>query len=309
MKITVPTQAAKHGGRYGMQVAILHAFSKNFHAQFSLPHFMSRMAHSAYTGRSHLTRSARLLSACGPSWSVPPPGLSTSTQAVCTCRVHITGISSPFGPRWPRRGRSPRRCVLLKNCAGAPFLARASLDAHGVRTCIRTCRMRLVYMGVHALGGLPRRGRRVRVGGRRLDHPQLGVAAHRDELRRQQSHPRSPAQICPGVNTPRAPCALGCQLGPLTSPCTWVVPTVGLHVALAQGARDPDRLPRRRISRHICLRTRHLSPHRTLEAPRVPYSSPCDLVACCARCLLRSWLAALRHIAPVRRAAGRHPAL
>ena len=48
MKITVPTQLAKHGGRYGMQVAINRAFSKNFHAQFSLPHFMPRMEHSAY---------------------------------------------------------------------------------------------------------------------------------------------------------------------------------------------------------------------------------------------------------------------
>ena len=35
MKITVPTQLAKHGGRYGMQVAIVKAFSKNFHAQVS----------------------------------------------------------------------------------------------------------------------------------------------------------------------------------------------------------------------------------------------------------------------------------
>ena len=48
MKITVPTQLAKHGGRYGMQVSIVRAFSKNFHAQFSLPHFMPRMDHSAY---------------------------------------------------------------------------------------------------------------------------------------------------------------------------------------------------------------------------------------------------------------------
>ena len=38
MKITVPTQLARHGGRYGMQISIIHAFSKNFHAQFSLPH-------------------------------------------------------------------------------------------------------------------------------------------------------------------------------------------------------------------------------------------------------------------------------
>lgn len=48
MKITMPTQLAKHGGRYGMQVSIIRAFSKNFHAQFSLPHFMPRMDHSAY---------------------------------------------------------------------------------------------------------------------------------------------------------------------------------------------------------------------------------------------------------------------
>ena len=48
MKITVPTQIAKHNGKYGMQVAVLKAFSKNFHAQFSLPHFMPRMMHSAY---------------------------------------------------------------------------------------------------------------------------------------------------------------------------------------------------------------------------------------------------------------------
>ena len=48
MKITMPTQLAKHGGRFGMQVSIIRAFSKNFHAQFSLPHFMPRMDHSAY---------------------------------------------------------------------------------------------------------------------------------------------------------------------------------------------------------------------------------------------------------------------
>lgn len=47
-RAAVPTQQAKHGGRYGMQVAILKGFSKNFHAQFSLPHFMPRMDHSAY---------------------------------------------------------------------------------------------------------------------------------------------------------------------------------------------------------------------------------------------------------------------
>ena len=30
------------------KVSILRAFSKNFHAQFSLPHFMPRLDHSAY---------------------------------------------------------------------------------------------------------------------------------------------------------------------------------------------------------------------------------------------------------------------
>ena len=39
---------AKHGGRYGMEVRIDKPFSKNFHAQFSLPHFLPRMIHSAY---------------------------------------------------------------------------------------------------------------------------------------------------------------------------------------------------------------------------------------------------------------------
>eukprot|EP00322_Chrysochromulina_rotalis_P026947 CAMPEP_0115855900 /NCGR_PEP_ID=MMETSP0287-20121206/14778_1 /TAXON_ID=412157 /ORGANISM="Chrysochromulina rotalis, Strain UIO044" /LENGTH=1202 /DNA_ID=CAMNT_0003310063 /DNA_START=9 /DNA_END=3617 /DNA_ORIENTATION=+ len=48
MKITVPMRESKHGGKYGMQVSIIKAFTKNFHAQFSLPHFMPRMMHSAY---------------------------------------------------------------------------------------------------------------------------------------------------------------------------------------------------------------------------------------------------------------------
>lgn len=40
MKITCPSQLAKHGGGYGMEVRVDRAFTKNFHAQFSLPHFM-----------------------------------------------------------------------------------------------------------------------------------------------------------------------------------------------------------------------------------------------------------------------------
>ena len=47
-QITVPSTAAKHAGRYGMEVNVDKAFTKNFHAQFSLPHFMPRMLHSAY---------------------------------------------------------------------------------------------------------------------------------------------------------------------------------------------------------------------------------------------------------------------
>ena len=47
-QITVPAQRAMHAGRYGMEVQIDRVFSKNFHAQFSLPHFMPRMPHSAY---------------------------------------------------------------------------------------------------------------------------------------------------------------------------------------------------------------------------------------------------------------------
>jgi hypothetical protein len=48
MKISVPNAAARHAGDYGMQISIVRAFSKNFHAQFSLPHFMPRVDHSAY---------------------------------------------------------------------------------------------------------------------------------------------------------------------------------------------------------------------------------------------------------------------
>ena len=53
----VPTQLAKHGGRYGMQVSIIRAFAKNFHAQFSLPHFMPRMVSSSSSSRQAFTRS------------------------------------------------------------------------------------------------------------------------------------------------------------------------------------------------------------------------------------------------------------
>ena len=48
MRITVPSPAAKHGGRFGMGVLIDRPFTKNFHAQFSLPHFMTRLMHSGY---------------------------------------------------------------------------------------------------------------------------------------------------------------------------------------------------------------------------------------------------------------------
>ena len=48
MRITCPSPAAKHGGRFGMSVLIDRAFTKNFHAQFSLPHFMTRLQHSGY---------------------------------------------------------------------------------------------------------------------------------------------------------------------------------------------------------------------------------------------------------------------
>ena len=48
MKITCPSSIAHHGGRFGMEVRIVTPYTKNFHAQFSLPHFMPRMKHSAY---------------------------------------------------------------------------------------------------------------------------------------------------------------------------------------------------------------------------------------------------------------------
>jgi len=48
MRITCPSPAAKHDGRFGMSVLIDRAFTKNFHAQFSLPHFMTRLQHSGY---------------------------------------------------------------------------------------------------------------------------------------------------------------------------------------------------------------------------------------------------------------------
>tara|TARA_B110001452_G_scaffold139621_1_gene116042 strand:+ start:255 stop:3833 length:3579 start_codon:yes stop_codon:yes gene_type:complete len=48
MKITCPSTLAKHGGRFGMEVRIVQPYTRNFHAQFSLPHFMPRMKHSAY---------------------------------------------------------------------------------------------------------------------------------------------------------------------------------------------------------------------------------------------------------------------
>ena len=60
MRITCPSPAAKHGGRFGMSVLIDRAFTKNFHAQFSLPHFMTRLQHSGYqlTFWAKTTRSA-----------------------------------------------------------------------------------------------------------------------------------------------------------------------------------------------------------------------------------------------------------
>jgi len=48
MRITCPSPTAKHGGRFGMSILIDRAFTKNFHAQFSLPHFMTRLSHSGY---------------------------------------------------------------------------------------------------------------------------------------------------------------------------------------------------------------------------------------------------------------------
>ena len=58
MKINCPSQIASHGGRFGMEVNVDRPYTKNFHAQFSLPHFMPRVAHSAY----QLTFWAKVLS-------------------------------------------------------------------------------------------------------------------------------------------------------------------------------------------------------------------------------------------------------
>merc|ERR1712185_448866 len=60
VRITCPSPTAKHGGRFGMQILVDRAFTKNFHAQFSLPHFMTRLAHSGYqlTFWAKTTRSA-----------------------------------------------------------------------------------------------------------------------------------------------------------------------------------------------------------------------------------------------------------
>ena len=48
MRMIAPSAVAKHGGRFGLEVRIEKAYTKNFHAQFSLPHFMPRTSHSAY---------------------------------------------------------------------------------------------------------------------------------------------------------------------------------------------------------------------------------------------------------------------
>ena len=60
MRITCPSPTAKHGGRFGMAILVDRAFTKNFHAQFSLPHFMTRLGHSGYqlTFWAKTTRSA-----------------------------------------------------------------------------------------------------------------------------------------------------------------------------------------------------------------------------------------------------------
>ena len=60
-----PSPIAKHGGRFGMTVLIDRAFTKNFHAQFSLPHFMTRLTHSGY----QLTFWAKLTRASAPKVS------------------------------------------------------------------------------------------------------------------------------------------------------------------------------------------------------------------------------------------------
>ena len=66
MRITCPSPAAKHGGKFGMAILIDRAFTKSFHAQFSLPHFMTRLQYSGYqlTFWAKLTRaSAREITA------------------------------------------------------------------------------------------------------------------------------------------------------------------------------------------------------------------------------------------------------
>lgn len=61
MKIAVPSPQAKYGGRFGMEVTIIKPFTKNFHAQFSIPHFMTRLDLSGY----QLTFWAKLQRAAG----------------------------------------------------------------------------------------------------------------------------------------------------------------------------------------------------------------------------------------------------
>ena len=48
MRMIVPSAVAKHGGRFGLELRIEKAYTKKFHAQFSLPHFMPRTQHAAY---------------------------------------------------------------------------------------------------------------------------------------------------------------------------------------------------------------------------------------------------------------------
>ena len=62
MRITCPSPTAKHGGRFGMSILVDRAFTKNFHAQFSLPHFMTRLSHSGY----QLTFWAKVIRSAAP---------------------------------------------------------------------------------------------------------------------------------------------------------------------------------------------------------------------------------------------------
>ena len=48
MRMIVPSAVAKHGGHFGLELRIEKAYTKKFHAQFSLPHFMPRTQHAAY---------------------------------------------------------------------------------------------------------------------------------------------------------------------------------------------------------------------------------------------------------------------